>query len=100
MCFFLIELIEIFTDCYKIQFEKLEHARKAKKFIDAKNFYGGILHVSYAPEYETVDDLQQKLQQRVAEVRYRMSVNERDMKRSGDEPDVEDNVKRAKTFEE
>ena len=67
--------IEIFTDVYKIQFEKLQHARRAKKFLDARNFFGGILHVSYAPECETVEELKQKIQQRRAEVNFRNKVN-------------------------
>lgn len=33
--------IEQFTDVFRVEFEKLEHARRAKKFSDAKNFYGG-----------------------------------------------------------
>lgn len=32
--------------------------------MDKKSFYGGILHVCYAPEYETVEDTRQKLQDR------------------------------------
>lgn len=64
--------IEMFTDCYKIEFEKLEHARRAKKFSDAKSMYGGILHISYSPEHETIDELRQKLNQRRAEVRFRI----------------------------
>lgn len=70
--------IEQFTDVYRIVFDKLEHARRAKKFSDAKNFYGGVLHVSYAPECESVDDLRQKLQQRVREVQYRIRRNAAD----------------------
>lgn len=33
--------LEQFTDCFHIVFQKLEHSRKAKKFLDARNFYGG-----------------------------------------------------------
>ena len=29
-----------------------------------RSFYGGILHVCYAPEYETVDDTREKLHER------------------------------------
>lgn len=67
--------IEAFTDVFHITFEKLEQARRAKRFLDAKNFFGGILHISYAPERETVDELRQKLQQRRKEVNYRIHHN-------------------------
>ena len=32
--------------------------------MDEKSFFGGILHVCYAPEYETVEDTRHKLQDR------------------------------------
>lgn len=67
--------IEAFTDVFHVTFDKLEQARRAKKFLDAKNFYGGILHVSYAPEKETVEELRKKLDQRIREVAYRIKQN-------------------------
>lgn len=67
--------IEQFTDVYRVVFEKLEHSRRAKRFSDAKNFYGGILHVSYAPECESMADWRQKLAQRMREVQYRVRKN-------------------------
>ena len=39
--------------------------------MDDHSFYGGFLHVTYAPEYETIQDTREKLQQR------RMSVARR-----------------------
>lgn len=71
---FLVQL-EQFTDCCHVVFDKLEDARKAKRFLDAKNFYGGILHISYAPERESIDELRAKLYQRVHEVKFRNKVN-------------------------
>ena len=38
--------------------------RFAKKKLDNKSFFGGILHVCYAPEFETVNDTREKLQER------------------------------------
>ncbi|XP_058822349.1 RNA-binding protein 48 [Topomyia yanbarensis] len=67
--------VEAFTDVFHVKFEKLEKARRAKKFLDAKNFYGGILHISYAPERETIEELREKLQQRRKEVRFRIHSN-------------------------
>lgn len=34
--------IEQFTDCYYIEYEKVHFARRAKAFVDRKNFYGGM----------------------------------------------------------
>ncbi|KAF7691335.1 RNA-binding protein 48 [Silurus meridionalis] len=55
---------EQFTEVYLIKFQKLTMARAAKRNTDEKSFYGGILHVCYAPEYETVEDIRKKLQDR------------------------------------
>lgn len=41
--------------------------------IDDKSFYGGILHVCYAPELETVTQTRHKLDQRRHEVLKRLS---------------------------
>ena len=38
--------------------------RIAKKKLDDYSFYGGSLHVSYAPEYESVNETREKLQER------------------------------------
>lgn len=38
--------------------------RAAKRNMDEKSFYGGVLHVCYVPEYETVEDTRLKLQDR------------------------------------
>lgn len=38
--------------------------RVAKRHTDEKSFFGGQLHVCYAPEYETVEETRQKLQDR------------------------------------
>ncbi|XP_041764712.1 RNA-binding protein 48-like [Anopheles merus] len=62
---------EPFTDVFHACFVKLEKARQAKKLLDARNFYGGILHLSYAPERESVEEVRAKLNQRRSEVRFR-----------------------------
>ena len=38
--------------------------RAAKRKLDDWSFYGGVLHVCYAPEYETVQETREKLQDR------------------------------------
>lgn len=63
---------ELFTECYHVQFERIQSARVAKRLLDNKSFYGGILHVCYAPEYETINDTRNKLQHRLKDVRNRL----------------------------
>lgn len=42
--------------------------RFAKQMMDDKNFFGGILHVCYAPELESLSETRQKLTQRETDV--------------------------------
>ncbi|XP_038625483.1 RNA-binding protein 48 [Tachyglossus aculeatus] len=55
---------EEFTDVYLIKFQKLQSARVAKRKLDERSFFGGLLHVCYAPEFETVQETREKLQDR------------------------------------
>ena len=55
---------EPFTDIYWIKFVDIDAARLAKKKLDNHSFFGKNLHVCYAPEYESVQDTREKLQQR------------------------------------
>ncbi|XP_067934145.1 RNA-binding protein 48-like [Watersipora subatra] len=55
---------EQFTKTYLLKYENINSARVAKRKLDDLEFYGGILHVCYAPEYETVDETRWKLQER------------------------------------
>ncbi|KAG7261428.1 hypothetical protein CRUP_015565 [Coryphaenoides rupestris] len=55
---------EVFTEVYLVKFQKLPAARAAKRNLDEKSFFGGVLHVCYVPEYETVEDTRLKLQDR------------------------------------
>ncbi|XP_072303647.1 RNA-binding protein 48 isoform X2 [Eucyclogobius newberryi] len=55
---------EEFTEVYLVKFQRLVSARAAKRHMDEKSFYGGVLHVCYVPEYETVEDTRLKLQDR------------------------------------
>eukprot|EP00794_Sanderia_malayensis_P003470 gene3470-3967_t len=58
-----------FTDTYWIKFKKVQSARFAKKKLDMRSFYGGILHITYAPEFETIHETKQKLQERRHQVK-------------------------------
>ncbi|XP_078571460.1 uncharacterized protein LOC144859068 [Branchiostoma floridae x Branchiostoma japonicum] len=55
---------EEFTQAYWIKFDRLQAARVAKRKLDEYSFFGGVLHVSYAPEFETVQDTREKLGER------------------------------------
>lgn len=70
--------LEAFTDVFAVKFERLEVARRAKKMLDAHQFYGGILHISYAPERESLEELREKIQQRRHEVAFRIRRNQKD----------------------
>ncbi|KAM6152559.1 RNA-binding protein 48 [Erethizon dorsatum] len=57
---------EDFTEVYLIKFMNLRSARIAKKKMDEQSFFGGLLHVCYAPEFETVEETRKKLEERKA----------------------------------
>lgn len=48
----------------------------AKVEIDDYPFYGSLLNISYAPQYETINDTIDKLQERKKEYEDRMGINE------------------------
>ncbi|XP_022919419.2 RNA-binding protein 48 [Onthophagus taurus] len=59
---------EAFTECYHVRYERIQSARIAKRFLDNRSFYGGILHVCYGPEHENVVETRTKLMQRFKDV--------------------------------
>ncbi|XP_063836402.1 RNA-binding protein 48 [Ostrinia nubilalis] len=63
---------EVFTETYHVLFEKIQSARLAKRMLDTKNFYGGSLHICYAPELEDVSETRSKLLQRQKDVIFRL----------------------------
>lgn len=69
---------EEFTDTFHLRYERIQSARIAKRFLDCKNFFGGILHVFYAPELETIDETRQKLIQRNKDVAVRIKRHQQD----------------------
>ncbi|XP_017125574.1 RNA-binding protein 48 [Drosophila elegans] len=69
--------LEAFTDVFAVKFERLEVARRVKKMLDARQFFGGILHISYAPERESIEELRDKMLQRRQEVVLRIRRNQR-----------------------
>nr|XP_015213587.1 PREDICTED: RNA-binding protein 48 [Lepisosteus oculatus] len=85
---------EQFTEVYLIKFQKLQSARVAKRKLDERSFFGGLLHVCYAPEYETVQDTREKLQDRR---RYIARVTRN---KGGDHDNTEKKVEKPSTSEE
>ena len=53
-----------YTDVYWIKYADINSARAAKRKLDNKSFFGKELHIFYVPEYETVQETREKLQQR------------------------------------
>ncbi|KAL0809122.1 hypothetical protein ABMA28_012746 [Loxostege sticticalis] len=80
---------EVFTETYHAMFEKIQSARMAKRMLDMKNFYGGSLHVCYAPEFEDVNETRRKLLQRQKDVIFRLRNIQNDTKKV---PEVVENV--------
>ena len=55
---------ERYTDVYWIKYVTINSARVAKRKLDNRSFFGKSLHICYAPEYESVQETREKLQQR------------------------------------
>lgn len=53
-----------FFEAHLVKFVKIQHARIAKIKLDDYNFYGSLLHVFYAPEWESVEDVREKISER------------------------------------
>uniref|UniRef100_A0ACD5ZCC7 Uncharacterized protein n=1 Tax=Avena sativa TaxID=4498 RepID=A0ACD5ZCC7_AVESA len=59
---------EEYTDVFFIKFSQVSNARFAKRKIDESVFLGNRLQVSYAPQFESVEDTKEKLEVRRKEV--------------------------------
>nr|XP_043611510.1 RNA-binding protein 48 [Erigeron canadensis] len=64
---------EPFTDVYWIKFRQVNNARFAKRKLDDSVFIGNKLQVSYAPQYESLNDTKEKLEGRRKEVLARLN---------------------------
>ena len=47
-----------------MKFVDISAARVAKRKLDDRSFFGKSLHVSYAPEFESVEETREKLRER------------------------------------
>uniref|UniRef100_A0A8C4NI74 RNA-binding protein 48 n=1 Tax=Eptatretus burgeri TaxID=7764 RepID=A0A8C4NI74_EPTBU len=59
---------EKFTEVYWVKLQKLQSARIAKRKLDGRSFFGGVLHICYAPEFESIDETRDKIQWRQRQV--------------------------------
>ncbi|KAK1420001.1 hypothetical protein QVD17_29496 [Tagetes erecta] len=64
---------EPFTDVYWIKFLHVHNARFAKRKLDESVFIGNRIQVSYAPQYENLNDTKEKLEGRRKEVIARLN---------------------------
>ncbi|CAF1164751.1 unnamed protein product [Rotaria sordida] len=64
-----------FFDTILIKFIQIQQARNAKCHLDDMNFMGSILHICYAPECESLDDLREKLNERRTIVQRKSEMN-------------------------
>lgn len=55
---------EEYTEVYLLKYRNIKSARFAKIQLDGKSYYGGVLHVCYAPELETLEETREKLADR------------------------------------
>lgn len=55
---------EEFTEAYHVKYKQIQSARFGKRKTDNRSFFGGQLHVCYAPEYESIQDTRRKLHER------------------------------------
>lgn len=77
---------EKFVEAYHVNFSRVQSSRHAKRHIDGRAFFGGSLHVCYAPEMESISETRCKLIQRRHEVTRRSVANE--TTRSSNLPEV------------
>lgn len=83
------EKSEQFTDVYWIRFAEIAAARIAKRKCDDYNFIGNLLDVAYAPQFETVADMRNKLEERRRIVARKIAQNyaeNNNLKRKNDTP--------------
>ncbi|XP_005089640.1 uncharacterized protein LOC101864660 [Aplysia californica] len=71
-----------YTEVYLFKYKKIQSARFAKRKLDDYSFFGGALHVCYAPEYETVSETREKLLDRRRVVAYKIRQHEAEQKMS------------------
>ncbi|KAL6062405.1 RNA-binding protein 48 [Balamuthia mandrillaris] len=61
-----------YTEVYWIRYAHIAEARFAKKKCNNYNFFGSLLHVAYAPEFETISDTCLKLEERRSTILHKL----------------------------
>ncbi|XP_071158888.1 RNA-binding protein 48-like [Mytilus edulis] len=89
--------VDRYTDVVLVKFRRILSARHAKKKLDNWSFFGGVLHVTYAPEYESVEETRVKLQDRRKGIAARLRILGKDQSRRGktSEGHIENDSKQA-----
>lgn len=64
---------EPFCTVFHVKYNVIQSARFAKKHLDDRSFFGGILHVCYAPELESLQETRNKLAVRKREIEQRLN---------------------------
>lgn len=76
----------------------LRDAQKAKRRLDDANFYGAVLHVTYAPEMETIEETRDKMIER--EKRYEKGLARVEKEKRESEADFEKDLDRKEDLED
>ncbi|KAL6079454.1 RNA-binding protein 48 [Balamuthia mandrillaris] len=66
-----------YTEVYWIRYAHIAEARFAKKKCNNYNFFGSLLHVAYAPEFETLSDTCLKLEERRSTILHKIQRTKR-----------------------
>lgn len=61
-----------FNDVYWIKFKDIAAARLAKAKLNKSSFFSNELKVKYAPEFETIEDTREKIEERRATILFKL----------------------------
>lgn len=89
-----------FLETILVRYQKIEHARRCKFYFDDWNFLGGTLHICYAPECETVEDLREKIEERRQIVEHKSILNHRYPRGNGAKRKPSDDLSSKRTIDE
>uniref|UniRef100_H2YFY5 RNA-binding protein 48 n=1 Tax=Ciona savignyi TaxID=51511 RepID=H2YFY5_CIOSA len=69
---------EEFTKVFLLKYEEIQRAKTAKRSLDEHYFYGAVLHVVYAPEFEDISEIREKIKHRRCSVISRIKYLEKE----------------------
>ena len=88
-----------FCEVYYAKFHAVQSARFAKIHIDDRSFFGGVLHVCYAPELETLQDTRDKLAARKREILQRLAYPTKRFQPMGEKPHCDDSCQSSSRWQ-